>query len=82
MCITSFDFVFFYYTLQWPSSVSKKMAVLAQLEIISPLTSRYGLGLLVFGPCLDAPQKLKFFHSLSITSIFGSMHEVINVGKK
>jgi hypothetical protein len=34
------------------------------------------------GPCLDAPQKLKFFHYLSITSIFGPMHEVVNVGKK
>jgi hypothetical protein len=33
-------------------------------------------------PCLDAPQKLKFFHSLSITSIFGPMHEVVNIGKK
>jgi hypothetical protein len=33
-------------------------------------------------PCLDALQKLKFFHSLSITSIFGPMHEVVNVGKK
>jgi hypothetical protein len=32
--------------------------------------------------CLDAPQKLEFFHSLSITSIFGPMHEVVNVGKK
>jgi hypothetical protein len=31
---------------------------------------------------LDAPQKLEFFHSLSITSIFGPMHEVVNVGKK
>jgi hypothetical protein len=34
------------------------------------------------GPCLDALQKLKFFHSLSITSIFGPMHEAVNVGKK
>jgi hypothetical protein len=33
-------------------------------------------------PCLDALQKLKFFHSLSITSIFRPMHEVVNVGKK
>jgi hypothetical protein len=33
-------------------------------------------------PCLDALQKLKFFHSLSMTSIFGPMHEVVNVGKK
>jgi hypothetical protein len=33
-------------------------------------------------PCLDAPQKLEFFHSLFITSIFGPMHEVVNVGKK
>jgi hypothetical protein len=33
-------------------------------------------------PCLDASQKLKFFHSLSITSIFGPMHEVVNVDKK
>jgi hypothetical protein len=33
-------------------------------------------------PCLDALQKLKFFHSFSITSIFGPMHEVVNVGKK
>jgi hypothetical protein len=33
-------------------------------------------------PCLDALQKLKFFHNLSITSIFGPMHEVVNVGKK
>jgi hypothetical protein len=33
-------------------------------------------------PCLDTPQKLEFFHSLSITSIFGPMHEVVNVGKK
>jgi hypothetical protein len=31
--------------------------------------------------CLDALQKLKFF-SLSITSIFGPMHKVVNVGKK
>jgi hypothetical protein len=34
-----------------------------------------------FRPCLDAPQKLKFFHSLS-TSIFRPMHEVVNIGKK
>jgi hypothetical protein len=33
-------------------------------------------------PRLDALKKLKFFHSLSITSIFGPMHEVVNVGKK
>jgi hypothetical protein len=33
-------------------------------------------------PCLDAPQKLEFFRSFSITSIFGPMHEVVNVGKK
>jgi hypothetical protein len=33
-------------------------------------------------PCLDAPQKLEFFHSLSITSIFGRMHATLNVGKK
>jgi hypothetical protein len=33
-------------------------------------------------PCLDAPQKLEFFHSLSIISIFGSIHEVVNIGKK
>jgi hypothetical protein len=32
--------------------------------------------------CLDAPQKLEFFRSLSITSILGPMHEVVNVGKK
>jgi hypothetical protein len=32
--------------------------------------------------CLDAFQKLKFFHSFSITSIFGPMHGVVNVGKK
>jgi hypothetical protein len=28
------------------------------------------------------PQKLEFFHSLFITSIFGRMHEVVNVDKK
>ena len=28
------------------------------------------------------PQNSKFFHSLSITSIFGRMHEALNVGKK
>jgi hypothetical protein len=33
-------------------------------------------------PCLDAPQKLEFFHSLSITSIFRPIHEVVNIGKK
>jgi hypothetical protein len=33
-------------------------------------------------PCLDAHEKLEFFHSLSITSIFGPMHEVVNIGKK
>jgi hypothetical protein len=27
-------------------------------------------------------QKLEFFHSLSITSIFSRLHEVLNVGKK
>jgi hypothetical protein len=32
-------------------------------------------------PGLDAHEKLEFFHSLSITSIFGLMHEVVNVGK-
>jgi hypothetical protein len=37
---------------------------------------------LELGPCLDASQKLEFFHSLSITSIFRLMHEVVNVGKK
>jgi hypothetical protein len=31
-------------------------------------------------PCY-AHEKLEFFHSLSITSIFGPMHEVVNVGK-
>jgi hypothetical protein len=30
-------------------------------------------------PCLDAHEKLEFFHSLSITSIFGPMHEVVKV---
>jgi hypothetical protein len=34
------------------------------------------------GPCLDYPQKLEFFHSLSITSIFGRMHGAVNVDKK
>jgi hypothetical protein len=38
-----------------------------------------GAGLLL---CLDAHEKLEFFHSFSITSIFRSMHEVVNVGKK
>jgi hypothetical protein len=33
-------------------------------------------------PCSDASQKLEFFHSLSITSIFGRMHATLNVGKK
>jgi hypothetical protein len=33
-------------------------------------------------PCLDAHEKLEFFHSLSVTSIFRPMHEIINVGKK
>jgi hypothetical protein len=33
-------------------------------------------------PGLDAPQKLEFFHSLSIISIFGPMHKVVNVDKK
>jgi hypothetical protein len=28
------------------------------------------------------PQNSKFFHSLSITSIFNRLHEVLNVGKK
>jgi hypothetical protein len=28
------------------------------------------------------PKSWNFFHSLSITSIFGSMHEVVNIGKK
>jgi hypothetical protein len=28
------------------------------------------------------PQKLEFFHSLSITSIFERMHVTLNVGKK
>jgi hypothetical protein len=28
------------------------------------------------------PQSSKFFHSLSITSIFNRLHEVLNVGKK
>jgi hypothetical protein len=31
--------------------------------------------------CLDAHEKLEFFHSLSITSIFRPIHEVVNVGK-
>jgi hypothetical protein len=39
-------------------------------------------GVIIFRPYLDAPQKLEFFHSLSVTSIFGPMHEVVNVGKK
>jgi hypothetical protein len=34
------------------------------------------------GPCLDELQKLEFFHSLSITSIFGRMHGAVNVDKK
>jgi hypothetical protein len=37
--------------------------------------------IIILGPCLDAHEKLKIFHSLSITSIFGPMHEVVNVGK-
>jgi hypothetical protein len=36
----------------------------------------------VLAPCLDAHEKLEFFHSLFITSIFRLMHEVVNVGKK
>jgi hypothetical protein len=36
--------------------------------------------------CTDAlfslPQSSKFFHSLSITSIFNHLHGVLNVGKK
>jgi hypothetical protein len=35
-----------------------------------------------FRPCLDHLQKLEFFHSLSITSIFERMHAILNVGKK
>jgi hypothetical protein len=34
------------------------------------------------GPRLDALKKWKFFHSLFITSIFGPMHEVVNIDKK
>jgi hypothetical protein len=37
---------------------------------------------LALGPYLDAPQNLEFFNYLSITSIFGPIHEVVNVGKK
>jgi hypothetical protein len=33
-------------------------------------------------PSLDECQKLEFFHSLSITSIFEHMHGVVNVDKK
>jgi hypothetical protein len=33
-------------------------------------------------PCLDEPQKLEFLHSLSITSIFRSMHRTVNIDKK
>jgi hypothetical protein len=36
----------------------------------------------VLGPCLDAPQKLEFFHSLSITLIFGLCMKVVNLSKK
>jgi hypothetical protein len=32
--------------------------------------------------CLDAIQIPKFFHSLSITSIFSRLHGVLNIGKK
>jgi hypothetical protein len=33
-----------------------------------------------YNSCL--PQSSKFFHSLSITSIFNRLHRVLNVGKK
>jgi hypothetical protein len=34
------------------------------------------------GPCLDVSLKLKFFHSLSITSTFARMHKALNIDKK
>jgi hypothetical protein len=34
------------------------------------------------GPMFRSPQNSKFFHSLSITSIFSRLHGVLNVGKK
>jgi hypothetical protein len=40
-----------------------------------------GLLLRLPGPCLDAHEKLEFFHSFFITSIFRPMYEVVNVGK-
>jgi hypothetical protein len=33
-------------------------------------------------PMFRSPQNSKFFHSLSITSIFSRLHGVLNVGKK
>jgi hypothetical protein len=35
-----------------------------------------------FWPMFRSPQNSKFFHSLSITSIFSRLHGVLNVGKK
>jgi hypothetical protein len=34
------------------------------------------------GALFSLPQSSKFFHSLSITSIFNRLHGVLNVGKK
>jgi hypothetical protein len=38
--------------------------------------------ILILAPCLDDIKIPKFFHSLSITSIFNCLHGVLNVGKK
>jgi hypothetical protein len=37
---------------------------------------------MLFNALFSLPQSSKFFHSLSITSIFNRLHGVLNVGKK
>jgi hypothetical protein len=37
---------------------------------------------LVYSGLFSSPQNSKFFHSLSIKSIFSRLYEVLNVGKK
>ena len=63
--------------------MAPEYAVLGQLSVKLDV---YSLGVLILEivtrALFSSLQNSKFFHSLSITSIFSRLHGVLNVGKK
>jgi hypothetical protein len=66
---------------RWRPGLPRVSSLYSSIQERNGVQSATTLVISQLAPCLDAHEKLKIFHSLSITSIFGPTYEVVNVGK-